>query len=71
VTGQADADALARRSLVEACALWSLDVTPSEAIVDATTDALVAGLDSQSLRVLAGTVPAAAAIRHSGVHRSG
>jgi hypothetical protein len=42
--------------------LWSLDAIPSEAIVDAATNALVAGLDSQSLRVLAGTLPAAAAV---------
>jgi hypothetical protein len=28
VTGQPDADALARRSLVGTCALWSLDVVP-------------------------------------------
>ena len=42
--------------------MWSLDAIPSEAIVDAATNALVAGLDSQSLRVLAGTLPAAAAV---------
>lgn len=52
----------ARRSLIEACALWSLDLIASEQVVDAATDALAAGLDSQSLRVLAGTPRPAATI---------
>jgi hypothetical protein len=53
---------VARRSLIEACALWSLDLITSEQVVVAATDALVADLDSQSLRVLAGTPKPAATI---------
>jgi hypothetical protein len=66
MVGQVGADAAgierAERLLVEACALWSLHVISSEQVVDAATDALAAGLDSQSLRVLAGTPVRAATV---------
>ena len=52
---------------VSGVALWSLDALPSERVVDAATDALAAGLDSQSLRVLAGTLERDATVEVPGL----
>ena len=50
----------ARRALVDIAARWACGFVNATDVVDTATDVLVAGLDSPSLRVLAG-VPAAQA----------
>lgn len=50
----------ARRALIDNAARWACGFVNATAVVDAATDALVAGVDSPTLRVLAG-VPAAEA----------
>ncbi|MDQ2812113.1 MAG: hypothetical protein M3Z75_09595 [Actinomycetota bacterium] len=44
----------ATRALQDAAALWSADAVSPQAVVRCACDALIAGLDSPSLRILAG-----------------
>lgn len=59
MTDNAEIDS-ARRSLVDRTARWACGFINASEVVDAATDALILGLDSPTLRVLAG-VPAAQA----------
>jgi len=44
----------ATRTLRDTAALWSIDAVSPQAVVRCACDALIAGLDSPSLRILAG-----------------
>ena len=44
----------ATRTLQDTAALWSIDAVSPQAVVSCARDALIAGLDSPSLRILAG-----------------
>jgi hypothetical protein len=44
----------ATRTLQDTAALWSIDAVSPQAVVRCACDALIAGLDSPSLRILAG-----------------
>ncbi|WP_116950665.1 hypothetical protein [Jiangella endophytica] len=51
----------ARAALADAVSLWRLTPAVAKDVIDAATDALVAGLDSPSLRILAGEPASATA----------
>jgi hypothetical protein len=55
-------DTDSRRALVDVAAAWASGLTDAERVVDVATDALVAGVESTSLVLLAGTPKAQAAI---------
>jgi hypothetical protein len=50
----------ASRTLQDTAALWSIDAVSPQAVVRCACDALIAGLDSPSLRILAGLTRAEA-----------
>ena len=53
----------ATRMLQDTAALWSIDAVSPQAVVSCACDALIAGLDSPSLRILAGLTRAEAGHR--------
>jgi hypothetical protein len=57
----------AAATLQETAALWSIDAVSPQAVVSCACDALIAGLDSPSLRILAGLTRAEADCHVPGV----